>query len=420
MDVLTPWAGDGYGARFLPRVDEIVVIQFFDGNVDRPYVAGRLNEGHRSPTRFDGLGQLPDTKKLSGIRSKEVGGEGYNQLRFDDTTGQISAQLHSSHAATQLNLGHLSHPKDKAESEGRGEGFELRTDRWGAIRASKGILLSSESSEQAQGEQLSRSSIHENLKFHNESNQYFKELASAHEVDEPDLESQNSLLEKVAQWNEGSDALVALHSESAMVFNSKENMLLEAKQNIDVSTPKNLQFFTGKSWIAKALDKISIFAKHAGIRIKSGEGDVDVTAQKGKMTLSSKQQMHVYSLNDLVRVESGKGILITSGGGGYIKIEGGNIEIGCPGLMELKAGQVKISGGASLSSQLPAMPELKSSYDEHFILYYPDGAPVKNLKYKITAEDGQIFEGVSGEDGKTDVCTKDVMAVLNIEVFPPE
>ncbi len=267
MDVLTPWAGDGYGARFLPRVDEIVVIQFFDGNVDRPYVAGRLNEGHRSPTRFDGLGQLPDTKKLSGIRSKEVGGEGYNQLRFDDTTGQISAQLHSSHAATQLNLGHLSHPKDKAESEGRGEGFELRTDRWGAIRASKGILLSSESSEQAQGEQLSRSSIHENLKFHNESNQYFKELASAHEVDEPDLESQNSLLEKVAQWNEGSDALVALHSESAMVFNSKENMLLEAKQNIDVSTPKNLQFFTGKSWIAKALDKISIFAKHAGIRI---------------------------------------------------------------------------------------------------------------------------------------------------------
>ncbi len=147
---------------------------------------------------------------------------------------------------------------------------------------------------------------------------------------------------------------------------------------------------------------------------------MDVTAQKGKMTLSSKQQMHVYSLNDLVRVESGKGILITSGGGGYIKIEDGNIEIGCPGLMELKAGQVKISDGASLSSQLPAMPELKSSYDEHFILYYPDGAPVKNLKYKITAEDGQVFEGVSGEDGKTDVCTKDVMAVLNIEVFPPE
>ncbi|MFV5360959.1 type VI secretion system Vgr family protein [Acinetobacter oleivorans] len=419
VDVLTPWAGEGYGARFLPRKDEIVVIDFFDGNIDRPFVTGRIHEAQRSPTKFDIKGQLPDTKKLSGIRSKEVGGMGYNQLRFDDTTGQISAQLHSSHGATQLNLGNLSHPKDKAESEGRGQGFELRTDEWGAIRATKGILVTSESSEQAQGEQLTRSNIKENINFHTESNKYFKELASAHEVDEPDLGSQDSLKEKFDKWNESSDALVALHSESAMILDSKESLQLAAKQNIDVSTPKNLQFFTGKSWIAKALDKISIFAKHAGIKIKSGEGDVEVAAQKGKMTLSSKQQMLVYSLNDFVRIESGKGILITAGGG-YIKIQDGNIEIACPGLIELKAGQIQTKSGASLSSQLPAMPELKSQYDEHFILHYPDGEPAKNLKYRITAEDGQVFEGVSGEDGKTTVFTKDAMTALNIEVFSPE
>jgi len=419
VDVLTPWAGEGYGARFLPRKDEIVVIDFFDGNIDRPFVTGRIHEAQRSPTKFDIKGQLPDTKKLSGIRSKEVDGSGYNQLRFDDTTGQISAQLHSSHGSSQLNLGNLSHPKDKAESEGRGQGFELRTDEWGAIRATKGILVTSESSEQAQGEQLTRSNIKENINFHTESNKYFKELASAHEVDEPDLGSQDSLKEKFDKWNESSDALVALHSESAMILDSKESLQLAAKQNIDVSTPKNLQFFTGKSWIAKALDKISIFAKHAGIKIKSGEGDVEVAAQKGKMTLSSKQQMHVYSLNDFVRIESGKGILITAGGG-YIKIQDGNIEIACPGLIELKAGQIQTKSGASLSSQLPAMPELKSQYDEHFILHYPDGEPAKNLKYRITAEDGQVFEGVSGEDGKTNVFTKDAMTALNIEVFSPE
>lgn len=141
VDVLTPWAGEGYGARFLPRKDEIVVIDFFDGNIDRPFVTGRIHEAQRSPTKFDIKGQLPDTKKLSGIRSKEVDGSGYNQLRFDDTTGQISAQLHSSHGATQLNLGNLSYPKESATSEGRGEGFELRTDRAGAIR-SKGLYIS--------------------------------------------------------------------------------------------------------------------------------------------------------------------------------------------------------------------------------------------------------------------------------------
>lgn len=66
------------------------------------------------------------------------------------------------------------------------------------------------------------------------------------------------------------------------------------------------------------------------------------------------------------------------------------------------------------------MPELKANCDEHFILHYPDGAPAKNLKYKITADDGQVFEGISDEKGKTNIFNNDVMAALKIEVFSPE
>ncbi|RZG76883.1 type VI secretion system Vgr family protein [Acinetobacter sp. WCHAc060025] len=154
VDVLTSWAGEGYGTRFHPRIGEIVVIDFFDGNVDRPFVMGRLHEAERHQTMFDVKGQLPDTKKLSGIRSSEVGGSGFNQLRFDDTTGQISAQLQSSHAATQLNLGNLSHPKDKETSNGRGEGFELRTDAYGAMRAGKGMLITTYAQENAIADHL--------------------------------------------------------------------------------------------------------------------------------------------------------------------------------------------------------------------------------------------------------------------------
>lgn len=154
VDVLTSWAGEGYGSRFHPRIGEIVVIDFFDGSVDRPFVVGRLHEAERHQTMFDIKGQLPDTKKLSGIRSAEVGGTGFNQLRFDDTTGQISTQLQSSHAATQLNLGNLSHPKDKEKSDGRGQGFELRTDAYGAVRAGKGMLISTYAQEHAIADHL--------------------------------------------------------------------------------------------------------------------------------------------------------------------------------------------------------------------------------------------------------------------------
>lgn len=157
VDVLTPWAGEGYGARFHPRVGEIVVIDFFEGDVDRPFVVGRIHEAERHQTMFDVKGTLPATKKLSGIRSQEVAGQGFNQLRFDDTTGQISVQLHSSHGASQLNLGNLSHPKVTENSDGRGEGFELRTDQWGAMRAGKGLLISTYAQDQAVADHLAAS-----------------------------------------------------------------------------------------------------------------------------------------------------------------------------------------------------------------------------------------------------------------------
>ena len=67
VDVLTPWAGAGYGARLLPRVGEIVVIDFFDGNIDRPFVVGRIHEAERHPTQFDQKGQLPDTKNSAAF-----------------------------------------------------------------------------------------------------------------------------------------------------------------------------------------------------------------------------------------------------------------------------------------------------------------------------------------------------------------
>ncbi|MFW1889119.1 type VI secretion system Vgr family protein [Acinetobacter johnsonii] len=183
VDVLTPWAGEGYGVRFHPRVGEIVVIDFFEGDVDRPFVVGRIHEAERHQTMFDVKGALPATKKLSGIRSQEVAGQGFNQLRFDDTTGQISVQLHSSHGASQLNLGNLSHPKETENSDGRGEGFELRTDQWGAMRAGKGLLISTYAQDQAVADHLAASEAQSILQQGHDSMHMLSTLAVKQQTD---------------------------------------------------------------------------------------------------------------------------------------------------------------------------------------------------------------------------------------------
>ena len=417
VDVLTPWAGEGYGARFLPRKDEIVVIDFFDGNIDRPFVTGRIHEAQRNPAKFDIKGQLPDTKKLSGIRSKEVAGEGYNQLRFDDTTDQISTQLHSSHAATQLNLGNLSHPKETAESDGRGEGFELRSDAYGAIRGGKGVLITTTPSNKAEGKHLDRSEIQANLKVTYGTNDAIKKAAIAHNVENPELEQQIDFENGLKEWDEtDTNRFLIAHSADTMLLDSQKGILTQAQENIDTSTPSNIQFFSGRSFLANALEKISIFAKAAGIKIKAGKGPVEIQAQDDAMTISSQELMHVYSVGDFVKVESGKGVLITAGGG-YIKLEGGDIEIVCPGNMTLKAGQIKTMSGASLSSDLAAMPKLQMDYDEQYIVRNRVGNALPNTKYKMTTADGKVITGVTDSEGKTEKATSLSMGKVVLEIL---
>ena len=80
---------------------------------------------------------------LSGLKTKEFGGAGYNQLVFDDSPAQARIQLASTQAASQLNLGHLIHQQDNYRGSFRATGLELRTDAQGAIRAQRGVLLTS-------------------------------------------------------------------------------------------------------------------------------------------------------------------------------------------------------------------------------------------------------------------------------------
>ncbi len=81
--VAQAWAGDGWGAQFLPRVGMEVVVQFLGGDIDRPLISGAVyNATH--PLPFPIGGQLK-----SGIRSQSSPGKkGFNELSFEDSAGR--------------------------------------------------------------------------------------------------------------------------------------------------------------------------------------------------------------------------------------------------------------------------------------------------------------------------------------------
>ena len=81
--VATPWSGDAYGTQFTPRAGREVLVAFLDGDVDQPVVVGALHNGTDSAP-FP-VGQ--DTRR-SGIRTQTIGGEGHNELSFEDLAGR--------------------------------------------------------------------------------------------------------------------------------------------------------------------------------------------------------------------------------------------------------------------------------------------------------------------------------------------
>ncbi|EPE6977741.1 type VI secretion system tip protein TssI/VgrG [Citrobacter freundii] len=88
--VSQPWAGAGFGHLAIPRVGQEVIVDFLNGDPDQPIIMGRTyHQDNRSP------GSLPGTKTQMTIRSKTYKGSGFNELRFEDATGQEQVYIHA-------------------------------------------------------------------------------------------------------------------------------------------------------------------------------------------------------------------------------------------------------------------------------------------------------------------------------------
>lgn len=83
--VMQPWAGPGWGTSFIPRIGMEVVVNFYNGDPDRPIVTGSVYNGENQPPF-----SLPSSKTQSGIKTrstKEGTKENCNELRFEDKKG---------------------------------------------------------------------------------------------------------------------------------------------------------------------------------------------------------------------------------------------------------------------------------------------------------------------------------------------
>jgi type VI secretion system secreted protein VgrG len=183
MTNLAPVAGANWGSHNIPRIGQEVLIDYTEGDIDRPVVMASLYNGQGQPnaqhnqiTQGTGsaTGNAPvwfpgeqdahaHPASLSGIKTQAMntsqqGTGAYHQLVFDDTQNEsrTSLQHHAqAHQGTaELNLGYLRHQTDNQRLNPTGYGAELKTQHSTAFRAGQGILISTDARTNASGHQL--------------------------------------------------------------------------------------------------------------------------------------------------------------------------------------------------------------------------------------------------------------------------
>jgi type VI secretion system secreted protein VgrG len=135
------WAGTGWGGIHIPRIGQEVIVDFLEGDPDRPIITGRVYNADNMPPYA-----LPANKSQSGIKSRStLGGapSNFNELRFEDKKGaeQVYAQAEKDLASLVKNDEDRNVGRDRTTEIGRDETITVGNNRTETVTKQESISI---------------------------------------------------------------------------------------------------------------------------------------------------------------------------------------------------------------------------------------------------------------------------------------
>ncbi|HWT21304.1 MAG TPA: DUF2345 domain-containing protein, partial [Variovorax sp.] len=392
----------------LPRIGQEVIVDFLNGDPDHPIVTGQVHNADEMPAW-----QLPGQAHLCGLRSRELGGSRSNHLVLDDFAGRIQSQLKSDHDSSSLSLGHIARIEDASgRKDLRGQGFELRTDGHGAVRAANGLLVTTEARPNAQGhltdmrETLTRLTqgrdLHENLA-------QMAQQAKADETGDQDavaraLKEQNDAIKgsggdkTQGLFPEFQEPHLTLASPVGIQATTAASTHLVSVEHTAISSGAHTSVATGNSFLVSAKDAVRMVAFNNGIRMAAAAADIDLTALKDSINAIAKLDIKLEANRITI---TAKEEVVINGGSSYTRWTAGGIESGTNGQWRAHAASHSMVGPKSV----PVPPiELKlpnldlGPYKADYRLFKTDNRPFEAYAYEIHDRHRKLLE--SGDTSK--------------------
>lgn len=453
-------AGDNWGAHFTPRVGQEVLVEFSEGDIDRPVVIGLAYNGRgnenaqgnqvaagsagatgNAPAWFPGAtGAHAHKPVFSGIKTQSLsesqsGSGGHNALIFDATPGHDGLRLVTTQFDSRLQLGHLRAQTDNAREAARGHGAELATRAAGAVRAAQGLQLSA-------GESGHRGIAHIDSRgatgVLQSTNELAVALAQAANTSRaklpkdpsepkqlPTLEGNTTQTKELAETTRtsqgpagiaGGTGTVAawsaphlsLFGEAGVALTTPAHSTAAANyltvtggQSLEVAAQGAIRWTSGAGLVLYTVGKKPEGARpiaDTGMKLHAAAGKVTAHAHDNTATVAAQKQVTLTSTHASIQISAKSHVQFTAAGAA-IQIEGGNITLTAPGSVRLKASQKNLTGPASTAVVTPNLP---SSAPE-----FPPPQEHSRFSQKLN------FAGILGLDPETNA----LHANMTYEVF---
>ncbi|ENF2146953.1 type VI secretion system tip protein VgrG [Escherichia coli] len=390
-----PYSGDAYGFHFPLIQGTEVAIAFEEGDPDRPYIAHALHDSRH----VDHVTDKNGTRNV--IRTPAN-----NKLRMEDKRGEEHIKISTEFGGkTQLNLGHNVNASRKL----RGEGAELRTDDWISIRGGKGIFISADMQPQAQGKMLDMNEAIRQLELALSLARSMAKAATAANATQGDISCQQRLNSSLTDLTAPG---MLLHAPDGIgMVSARALRIASGSESVGIMSGDNTDISAGQSFTVVAEGAVSLLSRNQGMQLLAAKGRVNIQAQSDDLSMSSQQNLDIQSSEGKVTVSANQELILACGGA-YIKLSGGNIELGCPGQILLKSTNMQKMGPTSLDIASVEMPR---GFGGGFILTDEAGVPQLSTPYRLTTAEGDILQGITDENGKTAPVNTSIPSVVKVE-----
>jgi type VI secretion system secreted protein VgrG len=292
------WAGSGWGAIHIPRIGQEVIVDFLEGDPDRPIITGRVYNGESPPPYA-----LPAEKTKSGIKSRSSKGgtaANFNEFRFEDKKGNEEVYLHAEKDLNSVvendetrTVGH-----DRTTEIGNDETITVKHDRTEKVDNDEDItIVGNRTEDVGKDETVTVSGSRSLTVALNDSNT----IGMAHElaVGASDTTtvgaSQSISVGGSRSISVGGTQSTSISGESSLQVSKDQTVEITGKRSLKVGKEEFIEI--GKKLSITVADEISIVTGDASITMKKN-GDITI---KGKnITLDGSGKVNVKASGDVI------------------------------------------------------------------------------------------------------------------------